>query len=156
MKFNVGIIFAAVAFTRVFSIAVPDDDAAARCGSLGIMSLDDIPEDARAGNVRKCAGHPLGHNRPFEGTSFAPMDDSAETAVASTNTSNLQERACWFDSEYGCTKKFCWKVCGNGGKWCWTASNGGYGPWRTCSSYHDCKKSFPCGKGCGSDCGCSC
>ncbi|KAK0638243.1 hypothetical protein DIS24_g10037 [Lasiodiplodia hormozganensis] len=92
MKFNVGIMFAAVAFTRVFSVAVPDD-AADECGSLGVMSLDDIPEDARAGEVRKCAGHPLGQNRPLEGTALEPMDGTDNNRPVTTSNSSAAENA---------------------------------------------------------------
>ncbi|KAB2571286.1 hypothetical protein DBV05_g10042 [Lasiodiplodia theobromae] len=163
MKFNIGIILAAASFTRVFSTAVPDD-AAAECGSLGVMSLEDVPEDALAGEVRKCADHPLGNNRPFGGTSLAPLDDSDDfddsddsgnSTDVSADASGLQARDCWYGSEYGCTDGYCWKTCGDGGRWCWTANNGGNGPWRTCASWRDCKKKFDCGKNCKS-CGCSC
>ncbi|KAF2142699.1 uncharacterized protein K452DRAFT_307639 [Aplosporella prunicola CBS 121167] len=152
MKFYVGIIFAAAASTRVLSAAV--SDTAAECGSLGVMSIDNIPEDVDAANVRKCANHPLGRNRPLAETSLGPMEDSNDTSVEAPS---LQARDCWFGAEYGCTKGYCWRTCGTVGKgtWCWTASDGGTGPWYTCKTYSDCNKSQPCGKNC-DKCGCSC
>ncbi|KAK0621107.1 hypothetical protein DIS24_g11445 [Lasiodiplodia hormozganensis] len=156
MKFNAILLLAAAAFSPVFSAAV--SDAAAECGSLGVMSLDGVAEGVDPASVRKCAEHPLGNTPNVESSSssFAPVDDSNDT----TTELGLEKRACWWGAEYGCTDGYCWKTCGaaGSGKWCWTASNSdGSGPWYTCSTYKNCNMGMACGTGknCNS-CGCSC
>lgn len=157
MKFNVGIFFATAAFTLVFSADVASD-AADECGSLGVMSLDNLPAGVDPANVRKCADHPFGNNRPMEGTSLAPLDD---TNVTSADAHKLDARSCKIDrvSSWGCTDGYCWKICDGGGRWCWTATNFGIGPLKTCSSHSDCGNIYYCGQNCacGNNCGsCAC
>ncbi|KAL1643055.1 hypothetical protein SLS58_005024 [Diplodia intermedia] len=76
MKLIARIMFVTAAFPKAFSVAV--SDVAAEHGSLGVMSLDNIPKGFDAANVRR--------------SSLAFMDDSNSTSVGSTGTPNLQER----------------------------------------------------------------
>ncbi|KAL1613955.1 hypothetical protein SLS54_010165 [Diplodia seriata] len=159
MKLNIRIMYAMTIFTPVFSAAI--SDAAAECGSLGVMSLDNLPEGVDPADVRKCADHPLGSDPSMGESSVAPVVDESDGIAADANNDtspNLQARACWFGAaRYGCTDGYCWKTCGSGGKWCWTAKKGGIGEWYTCGNYRDCKEKWACGKGRDCDsCGCSC
>ncbi|KAK5989540.1 hypothetical protein PT974_11067 [Cladobotryum mycophilum] len=134
-------------------------DAETSCGSLGVMKYDanKLPAGATPDDVRQCADHPLGHNRNQEPASLAPLH-AGEMSVAPSGEDILVNRAaasCYRDAPYGCTRGYCWKVCGNNGEWCWTARAGGIGKWFTCNSWKDCDAKQACGKGCPS-CGCGC
>ncbi|KAG7418058.1 hypothetical protein Forpe1208_v004274 [Fusarium oxysporum f. sp. rapae] len=54
------------------------------------------------------------------------------------------------------------RLCEKGsGKWCWTATAGGVGPWARCKKWEDCGTNglqYGCGKNCvlPGVCGCSC
>ncbi|POR32174.1 Uncharacterized protein TPAR_07615 [Tolypocladium paradoxum] len=153
--------------------AMPDN--AAECGQLGAMSLaldaGKLPEGATLGDVRKCADHPLGRDRDLATASMPTTGDLSSAPAAADNlpaetTPNdagnsgltaLEGRACEKAAQFGCSKGYCWKTCGNNGEWCWTARNGGSGSWYTCNSWHECgtEDSYACGKFC-SSCGCSC
>ncbi|KAF8592717.1 hypothetical protein K439DRAFT_31845 [Ramaria rubella] len=144
------IALATVLFPQTIT-AASVSSAAEECGALGVMEVPDVlPDGVTVADVRKCAGHPLeldgGASRVTNGTSHATRD--LETR---------KEDACETGAPYGCTRGFCWKVCGPKGEWCWTAGGGGLGAWNTCQTYRDCGDSFTwtCGIGCPS-CGCSC
>ncbi|KAL3480423.1 hypothetical protein BJX99DRAFT_254726 [Aspergillus californicus] len=119
------------------------------CGALGILSP---PPGVDPDTVRKCADHPAGR---------APRG-SLDKAWSRKKRAGDD---CWFDSASGCETGddgtgYCWSACDTGdgidGNWCWTAWNGGWGEWRTCSNYIDCgfDPDATCGQGgCGS-CGC--
>ncbi|UNI15481.1 hypothetical protein JDV02_002011 [Purpureocillium takamizusanense] len=110
------------------------------CGKLGVMTVDrsKLPLNVDPNNIRECADHP-------EGGSKASRRDPEAAAE------------CWFGKPSGCSSGYCFKTCGNGGEWCWTASNGGYGDWITCKSDSACSTDQACGQGdnC-SACGCRC
>ncbi|RYN41370.1 hypothetical protein AA0113_g6740 [Alternaria arborescens] len=95
--------------------------------------------------------------------------DFANSSVPPPNTpwlsftdkaSPLDKRACWSGSPYGCDlgKKRCWKVCGDGGQWCWTAGGDGSGAWNGCTDWGSCSQQQSCGKNCNNpkECDCSC
>ena len=146
MKFNLStsVIVAVVTVLSALTPDVASANAGKECGDLGIMQAPGVlPEGINATDIRQCANHPLGRSH----VNLTP----ALTARAA--------EACETGSPYGCDQGFCWKVCAAGGEWCWTASNGGFGPWITCSTYSDCgddAEQFPCGTGGCQDCGCSC
>ncbi|KAF2664965.1 hypothetical protein BT63DRAFT_428917 [Microthyrium microscopicum] len=119
---------------NVKATALPNDASA--CGTLGVMP---VPEGLNAFDVRACAEHPLDNV-----VNLGARDLSAQ-------------ETCWFGKQVGCTGGYCWKVCDSGGKWCWTAKNGGHGDWWTCAKDNDCQEGgdYACGIGC-SKCGCSC
>lgn len=127
MKFT-PVFFAGLAAAARLSQA----DAEAYCGDLGVMP---VPEGANPDNVRTCLEHPLG---------------SPKTPQI------LEKRDCWYGKKSGCSKGYCWKTCGQGGQWCWTAQGDGSGPWVTCGSDGDCNESQSCGGGGCKACGCSC
>ncbi|KAG7090628.1 hypothetical protein E1B28_009741 [Marasmius oreades] len=154
MKFAVGIIFLATQLAGGLCVAVPNSDAAAECGALGVMVAD---ESNHAGTIRKCADHPI-EDRRKTWQSLAPFDHVNATSSTSTLTARSDE-ACFYDAPYGCSGGSCWKSCGTpgDGKWCWTADGDGSGPWLSCSTYSDCNPNAACGKGIGcARCGCGC
>ncbi|PLN82634.1 hypothetical protein BDW42DRAFT_192839 [Aspergillus taichungensis] len=64
---------------------------------------------------------------------------------------------------YGCSKDgYCWKTCGQGGEWCWSAYENGTGSWKTCGTAEDCNPAsdeadkVACATGGCDTCGCSC
>ena len=167
MKLNVGILFAAAQVAGVFSAAV--SNAAAECGDLGVMPsyrAEEIPKGVVAEEIRTCANHPLGRERHLDTASLAPKEaDEREPSeinftpadAVKSEANVLEERTCEYDAPYGCSKGYCWKVCGGGGEWCWTAANGGLGSWLTCTTWNDCGQiTYACGRGLCDDCGCSC
>ncbi|KAI1072867.1 hypothetical protein LB507_011480 [Fusarium sp. FIESC RH6] len=135
------------------------------CGSLGVMNVapSDIPVGVKASEVRLCADHPNGGRDrqldPKKGASLAPFENKKPVQHS---PKSLFERTCELTAPYGCSDRFCWKVCGKGGQWCWTANAKGTGPWRGCHSWHDCgmdDEHYGCGNNCRTrpqDCGCSC
>ncbi|KAL5697303.1 hypothetical protein ACHQM5_030855 [Ranunculus cassubicifolius] len=155
MKVIVSILFIVVQLAESF--AAPVSDSASKCGSLGVMSSNNLPEGINPADVRTCADHPLGRNRSGV-QSLAPMSN-ADLSVAATNT---DPDACYYKAPYGCSDGYCWKSCGPGGsgQWCWLAAGGGAGQWVKCSTYEQCSLGgADCGRNCkpGShSCGCSC
>lgn len=145
MKFSPSIVaLAAAMLSQTVGAAITS--AAAECGNLGVMEVPDtLPEGVTADKVRKCAAHPLDAN-----------GESLSREVNDLVKRGAQE--CETKASFGCSKGFCWKVCGPGGEWCWTASDEGTGPWKTCNTFKDCGSddSFACGVECGEKCGCSC
>ncbi|KAF7373482.1 Protein kinase domain protein [Mycena sanguinolenta] len=148
MKFSTSFIVLVAAMLSQTATATTTAD---ECGALGVMKVPDVlPEGVSATDFRKCAGHPFEVNG---------------TRINHDGTLGLVNRAadtCETGAPYGCTMKkgigYCWKVCGSGGEWCWTASNSGTGAWDTCNTYKDCgtdNAAYGCGVGCDS-CGCSC
>ncbi|KAJ7062581.1 hypothetical protein C8F01DRAFT_1134608 [Mycena amicta] len=153
MKFSASTRFLALVAATLVQIAASVNTTADECGAFGVMEVPDIlPQGVNPANIRKCAGHPLEVN----GTSANRNGFHEEGLVG---------RACVTSGPtVGCTKGqdgvgYCWKVCGTGGQWCWTASNGGFGGWDTCITASDCgtdNNQFGCGAGGCSSCGCSC
>ncbi|KAJ7359942.1 hypothetical protein DFH08DRAFT_769950 [Mycena albidolilacea] len=150
MKFSTSFITLVAAMLSQTS-AASVDTTADECGALGVMKVPDVlPEGVNPTDIRNCAGHPLG----FNGTK----------ADHEGLIQGLAGRACETRETLGCTKGkdgvgYCWKVCGTGGEWCWTASNGGFGGWDTCINASDCgtdNNQYGCGAGGCADCGCSC
>ncbi|KAF8206610.1 hypothetical protein K438DRAFT_1577068 [Mycena galopus ATCC 62051] len=147
MKFTTS--FIALVAATLSQTAASVDTTADECGALGVMEVPDVlPEGVNPTDIRKCAGHPVELN----GTR-ADRDDFQ----------GLVGRACVTSAQFGCTEVngvgYCWKVCGPGGEWCWTASNGGYGGWDTCISANNCgtdNNAYGCGAGGCASCGCSC
>ncbi|KAJ4108687.1 hypothetical protein NW768_012164 [Fusarium equiseti] len=135
------------------------------CGDLGVMNVapSDIPEGVLASEVRLCADHPNGGRDreldPNKGASLAPLEEEKEVQPSPRT---LFGRTCVLSAPYGCSERFCWKVCGKAGQWCWTAGAKGAGPWRGCHSWHDCGSddvNYACGNNCRTrpqDCGCTC
>ncbi|RDB29460.1 hypothetical protein Hypma_014819 [Hypsizygus marmoreus] len=79
------------------------DDSTDDCANLGgPMPKSNLPDGVIASDVRKCAAHPLGGG-----------------------DKDKSPKACQTESDGGCSKGYCWKVCGDNGQWCWTAENGG-------------------------------
>ncbi|KAF8898184.1 hypothetical protein CPB85DRAFT_1152564, partial [Mucidula mucida] len=107
------------------------------CGALGVMKVPDVlPAGANATDIRKCANHPF----TLEDGGLArahPRNPAFDTSLT-----RRAPDACVTDAPYGCssrpTGKYCWKVCGNNGEWCWLANNFGVGSWTTCETYQDC------------------
>jgi hypothetical protein len=152
MKFNTLILSIALQISAVLSAAV--SEVAAECGNLGIFTVADadLPAGVNKTEIRMCAQHPLkGHHARQEG-SLAPMDDEQiEAAVTVYRDSldpavGLEARDCYYEDAYGCTDGFCWKACGSAGdgKWCWTASNLGFGAWFSCHTYNEPADKSPC------------
>ncbi|KAL7900570.1 hypothetical protein HDV63DRAFT_369092 [Trichoderma sp. SZMC 28014] len=145
-------------------IATNDISAQSNCGELGVMSFNasELPDYVSLDNVRMCAKHPQGRNRTLdlsEGASLPPALANNQSIANNSGAGHLNKRSCEFTAPYGCSRGWCWKTCDQGGKWCWTAEGGGYGPWRKCASYTDCgtdDATFGCGQACGKQCGCSC
>lgn len=113
---------------------------------LGVMTFNagELPDYVSPNDVRMCAEHPWGCNRTLdlsEGASLPPAHTNKQNLAnngANSDVRHLNERSCYFKAPYGCSRGWCWKACDEGGKWCWTAAKGGYGPWRKCASYIDC------------------
>ncbi|OBT46357.1 hypothetical protein VE01_05379 [Pseudogymnoascus verrucosus] len=88
---------------------------------------------------------------PPPGTAWARSSDKFNPLTA---------RGCVSTAPFGCDlgKGRCWKVCGDGGQWCWTAGGDGSGDWNTCSDWGQCNQQQSCGKNChnAAECGCSC
>lgn len=174
MKLNIAILLAAVQAAGVFSVAVPNPadaqvSAAEECGDLGVMRSfrsEELPNGIKSEEIRKCSNHPLGKDRHLDRASLAPMEaDEREPYEKNFSPNNpqdtgidaLEKRDCYTDAPYGCSDGYCWKTCGGGGEWCWTASNGGFGSWFTCKTHSDCGQlTYACGRGFCDDCGCSC
>ncbi|EPS45141.1 hypothetical protein H072_924 [Dactylellina haptotyla CBS 200.50] len=171
MKITTATLFAVAQATAVFGAA--GSSTAAECGTLGVFSVsaEDLPEGVQLTDVRKCADHPLGRHRDLKNASLAPMNAefikrsqnnpeiTADTVIATLFGRKASK--CYYGAPYGCTDSYCWKSCGANGEWCWTASSGGLGQWKACSSFRDCSDSpgFACGAGCSGKskaCGCSC
>ncbi|RAK79651.1 uncharacterized protein BO72DRAFT_373150 [Aspergillus fijiensis CBS 313.89] len=149
MKFSAALLSILVVLTSALTISptsTGNNDPAIECGDLGVMVIPaaDLPEGVLPSDVRKCREHPLGRNRYLESASLAPLDP-------------VDPQACYRDAPYGCSKGYCWKVCGSNGEWCWTAKGGGAGAWYTCSRYQNCGTGtmYACGRNCPS-CGCGC
>ncbi|KXJ89963.1 hypothetical protein Micbo1qcDRAFT_205587 [Microdochium bolleyi] len=131
---------AIVAASGAVSAAASNDNTSEACAFGGEYhpNLDALKgTEIDPNNIRKCKEHPKG---------------SATAALA--------KRDCFYDAPYGCHEGYCWKQCGvqGSGQWCWTASNGGFGPWIGCSTNAQCNGQQDCGVGpadCDS-CGCSC
>ncbi|KAJ7232483.1 hypothetical protein B0H12DRAFT_1145201 [Mycena haematopus] len=151
MKLSGSTRFLTLVAAALFQIATAsvNTTAADECGALGVLEVPDVlPEGVNPTDIRTCAGHPLEVNG---------------TRANRDGFQGLAARACVTDATLGCTVEngvgYCWKVCGTGGQWCWTASNGGYGGWDTCISAKDCgtdNNEFGCGAGGCDSCGCSC
>ncbi|OAL54694.1 hypothetical protein IQ07DRAFT_628456 [Pyrenochaeta sp. DS3sAY3a] len=105
--------------------------------------------------------------KPWEGGSVAPWDAADSQMQARSYNAHaraadhLFKRKCESSAPYGCSKDgFCWKVCGDGGKWCWTGTgSNGEKEFRKCSNWGQCSQAHPCATGCKKhpeDCGCSC
>ncbi|KAJ6531697.1 hypothetical protein B0H10DRAFT_1642280, partial [Mycena sp. CBHHK59/15] len=116
------------------------------CGALSVMKVPDVlPEGVNPTDIRKCAGHPLEINGTRANRDG--FQGKYETVIRTDSylmptIVGLIGRNCVTGASVGCTQSngvwFCWKVCGPGGEWCWTASNGGFGGWDTCISAKDC------------------
>jgi hypothetical protein len=164
---GLNICFAIIAahLASVFSSTIPEGTAA-QCGTLGIMEIPtaDLSTGLISAGVRKCREHPLGGTRPGPGDSLAPFEDTflldPVDGLGSRNVLTAESsNACQTGAPYGCSKGYCWKICGAGGEWCWTADNGGKGKWWTCNTFKDCGTGdkYACGMGNGcASCGCSC
>ncbi|KAL8367003.1 hypothetical protein RB595_007897 [Gaeumannomyces hyphopodioides] len=156
MKFTITLV-AIAAQLAGFAAAVPADTQPTDCGELGVLEwkpedFKDKPEvDLSA--IRKCK-EPFapGESPEVHGTSSVKRDDDLLA-------NPLHKRACWYGAPSGCSKEKgrCWKKCGDG-PWCWTARNGGFGSWYTCSNDSDCGTGMDCGQSTGNckECGCSC
>ncbi|KAJ5127899.1 hypothetical protein N7448_008678 [Penicillium atrosanguineum] len=163
MKITKNLMLLAVCAVTASAVAVPDNDIADECRSLGgAMSIQahELPEGVSASDVRKCVEHPLGRERYFEDASLAPFNEEQKKNSTQFETRDpLDERAadaCYTAAPYGCSKGYCWKSCGSNGEWCWTANKAGLGSWITCSKYQDCgTTTYACGIG-GASGGCSC
>ncbi|KAI1392409.1 uncharacterized protein F4822DRAFT_128425 [Hypoxylon trugodes] len=139
MKTNCAILLLAAQILNISaspSPAVLNED----CGPSGLMNTTNVPEGVDPSAVRKCSEHPLGR-----------VDLTGRSV-------GLVERTCVHGNPGGCDNGYCWKSCGDG-PWCWTARNGGFGDWYTCSKDSDCLTSYDCGQKSGGNCdkcGCSC
>ncbi|KAJ7155182.1 hypothetical protein C8R46DRAFT_960348 [Mycena filopes] len=152
MKFSTATFIGLVATALSQTVAARVNTTAEECGALGVLEVPEtLPEGVDPTNIRKCAGHPLELN----GTS-ANRDGFRDTG--------LTARSCVTSGPtVGCSVVngvgYCWKVCGTGGQWCWTASNGGFGGWDTCITASNCgtdNNQYGCGAGGCDSCGCSC
>lgn len=158
MKFNVAILFFVSQAAQIYSAAVPEVESvdALECGNLGVMTLSDADRAVglNAADIRKCADHPLGRHRDLAESSQPPMDVGRSVPPELTAREGF---ACEYSAPYGCSKGYCWKVCGSGGEWCWTTVGNPRSAWKTCGNWRDCSQGLSCGEGvgCGS-CGCSC
>lgn len=165
MKFTLALLFIATQACSVLSAAV-SSSAADQCGELGVMQFNasSLPEGVTPEDVRTCADHPYGRNRPTEGASYAPSDKSTTREIADAAAAGLlaarDDDSCYYKAPYGCSGGYCWKTCSKAskGEWCWTAKLGGYGAWYECKTWADCgTTTYSCGEGylCPS-CGCGC
>ncbi len=128
------------------------------CGDLGVM---EVPEGADPSQYRHCEAHPLGTDRrKYKEQSLAPVDEKRSNAgnIKAADIFGRKEQACWWESSFGCTGRYCWKSCGKPGEWCWTAAGDGGGKWLECRNWSDCNTKQNCGKGCrvSKSCGCGC
>ncbi|KAF8206639.1 hypothetical protein K438DRAFT_1577493 [Mycena galopus ATCC 62051] len=169
MKFTTSFI-ALVAATLSQTAAASVDTTADECGALGVMEVPDVlPEGVNPTDIRKCAGHPVELNGTradrddFQGKYKTVIRTDMYLMPTTVLFLGLVGRACVTSAQFGCTEVngvgYCWKVCGPGGEWCWTASNGGYGGWDTCISANNCgtdNNAYGCGAGGCASCGCSC
>ncbi|KAJ7501639.1 hypothetical protein B0H11DRAFT_1799798 [Mycena galericulata] len=151
MKFSSSTIFFTLVAAALSQVAASSAvNTADECGALGVMEVPEIlPEGVDPTAIRKCAGHPLGIN----GT--RPGHNSLEGLVRRACVTSGPTVGCEVESGVG----YCWKVCGTGGEWCWTASNGGFGGWDTCITASNCgtdNNEYGCGAGGCNNCGCSC
>ncbi|KAL3952232.1 hypothetical protein ACCO45_013949 [Purpureocillium lilacinum] len=101
----------------------PISNATELCGALGVMKLDmaTLPEGVDPGAIRACAEHPL-----------------------ALSSSPIQKRRCWRGQKGGCSHGYCYRRCGEGGEWCWTARNRGVGAWISCKSDDECRGEEAC------------
>ncbi|KAK4169893.1 hypothetical protein QBC43DRAFT_329466 [Cladorrhinum sp. PSN259] len=136
-------LLAPMAFASPAAAAEVAAKVADSCGALGVMNVNTttLPANVDPTNIRTCADHPAG----------SPVQ-ALDGGIA--------KRDCYYGAPFGCSKGYCWKQCGpsGSGQWCWTATNGGYGDWSSCSNNQQCSEAQACGIG-GSDCkacGCSC
>ncbi|KAL0931075.1 uncharacterized protein CTRU02_213810 [Colletotrichum truncatum] len=162
MKF-VAVTASIIVLANPIAAGVAPATAAEECGSLGVMTYTDasLLEGVDLTQIRTCRDHPLGPGaRPSAppaqgpgGSAEAKRDAFGEMLVRQEGTD-----ACWYGDSTGCTNGYCWKTCGDKGRWCWTAWNKGWGNWRTCSKSSDCKKNSDAegGEGGCKACGCSC
>lgn len=162
-----------------------------RCGTMGVMDIRNkaIPTKVNKMEVRICEGHPLeGKAGPEEKSTAAEGREVAayspeDLDVSNDNAANddgtppdettpvprdtmfeFDKRSCWKGDDFGCTRGYCWKRCGDPydkGQWCWTAWSFGYGDWVQCRKTEDCYHrltTMGCGAGCvkSKACGCSC
>ncbi|RAH49952.1 uncharacterized protein BO95DRAFT_505203 [Aspergillus brunneoviolaceus CBS 621.78] len=174
MKFSAALLSILVPLTSsaltISPTSTENNDPAIECGDLGVMIIPaaDLPEGVLPSDVRKCREHPLGRNRYLESASLAPLDPvdvqaltgntaSGEARSEPKHLNTSEPQACYRDAPYGCSKGYCWKVCGSNGEWCWTAKGGGAGAWYTCNRYQNCGTGtmYVCGRNCPS-CGCGC
>ncbi|KAK4094268.1 hypothetical protein Purlil1_1759 [Purpureocillium lilacinum] len=104
----------------------PISNATELCGALGVMKLDmaTLPEGVDPGAIRACAEHPL-----------------------ALSSSPIQKRRCWRGQKGGCSHGYCYRRCGEGGEWCWTARNRGAGAWISCKSDDECRGEEACAAG---------
>ncbi|PTB41692.1 hypothetical protein M441DRAFT_192721 [Trichoderma asperellum CBS 433.97] len=122
------------------------------CGELGVMRFNasELPDYVSPNNVRMWPSLPPAYTNK----------QSPASNATNSNVRHLNERSCYFEAPYGCSRGWCWKACDQGsGKWCWAAANSGYGSWKKCTTYADCgtdNSAFGCGRLCGVQCGCSC
>lgn len=151
-----GIFVFAFQVAHVFAGVAPS--AAEECGDLGVMAYTDaaLAKGINTTGIRTCKEHPLGPNPRPEPQGLGESDAKRDLDDLLNPREELQ--ACWYGDPYGCSKGYCYKVCGDNGRWCWTAWNGGWGDWRTCSAKDDCKdtQGAECGEGGCKACGCSC
>ncbi|KAL5725715.1 hypothetical protein ACHQM5_008831 [Ranunculus cassubicifolius] len=157
MKAILSILFISIQLAGIY--AAISNNAAAKCGFLGVMSNNDLPEGITSADIRTCADHPLGHRRTGV-QSLAPMSEADFVSRMG------QPDACYFAAPYGCSNGYCWSSCGDSGrgKWCWLATNRGAGDWLKCTTHQQCDQrnaaaNSYCGVNCkaGSKaCDCSC
>ncbi|KAL6815292.1 hypothetical protein GGI42DRAFT_362700 [Trichoderma sp. SZMC 28013] len=155
------IVFAA-SVVRPDNISPRDLDVQKLCGDLEVMKMDvnQLPPGISLDDVRMCEEHPLNQDDIdiLDGASLASADISQSGGTSALPLYFGIKRACYYAAPYGCTRGYCWKACDDDGKWCWTASQGGYGAWATCKTFEDCgldDDDFGCGKRC-QRCGCGC
>ncbi|KAL5092916.1 hypothetical protein Trisim1_000648 [Trichoderma cf. simile WF8] len=155
------IVFSA-SVVRPENISPRDIEAQKLCGDLEVMKMDvnQLPTGISPDSVRMCEEHPLNQDGIdiLDGASLAPADVSQRGVTSALPLYFGVKRACYYAAPYGCTRGYCWKACDDDGKWCWTASQGGYGNWATCKTFEDCgldDDDFGCGKRC-QRCGCGC
>lgn len=110
----------------------------AECGALGVMDRSQVPSSVDADAVRKCIHHPLSHS------------------LTSRNTpgESLTKRYCRHGYWSGCNNGYCWIRCGEqpeDGRWCWAATNRGYGMRLICAEDGHCTgDNAPPDQACGS------
>ncbi|KAL5609732.1 hypothetical protein FOVSG1_004413 [Fusarium oxysporum f. sp. vasinfectum] len=168
MKYNSAILVLAYS-TLISAVSSTISGAETVCGDIGILQIapGTLPDGVEPSDLRLCADHPLGRNQtldPAEGASLAPLEEGDIPDTTPTGASRLfQKRRCYYKAPYGCSDKYYWKSYSEkgSGKWCWTATAGGVGPWARCmkwEGYGTNGLQHDCGKNCvlPSVCGCSC